>query len=166
MCLMACSCHLQNNSDRQEISCVDSVFLVGDVRRLYLSDGDNPTSGHIRYYEENGKSFLIQGNENQNHTEMSPRTFSSVQLFSRVQLFVTPWTAARRASLSITSCWSLLKLISIESVMLSNHLILCHPLLLLPSVFSKTRVFSNESVLRIRWPKYWSFRLSISPSSE
>lgn len=65
MCLMACSCHLQKNSDRQEISCVDSVFLVGDVRRLYLSDGDNSTSGHIRYYEENGKSFLIQGNENQ-----------------------------------------------------------------------------------------------------
>ena len=71
-----------------------------------------------------------------------------------------------RASLSITNCWSLLKLMSIESVMPSNHLILCHPLLLLPSIFSSIRVFSNESVLCIRWPKYWSFRFNISPSNE
>ena len=78
----------------------------------------------------------------------------------------TLWTAARQASLSFTVSWTLLKLISIESVMLSNHLILCHPLLLLPSIFSKTRVFSSESVLLIRWPKYWSFSFSISPSSE
>ena len=93
--------------------------------------------------------------------------FSSVQLsLSSVQLFETPWTAARQASLSITNSQSLLKLMSIESVMPSNHLILCHPLLLPPSIFPSIRVFSNESVLRIRWPKYWNFSFSISPSSE
>ena len=91
---------------------------------------------------------------------------SSVQSLSCVQLFATPWTAARQASLSITNSWSLLKLMSIESVAPSNHLILCHPLLFLPSIFPSTRVFSNESVLRIRWPKYWSFSFSISPSNE
>ena len=87
---------------------------------------------------------------------------SSVQSLSRVQLFVTPWTAARQASLSITNFQSLLKLMSIESVMPSNHLILCGPLLLLPLVFPSIRVFSNESVLYTRWPKYWSFYFSIS----
>ena len=86
------------------------------------------------------------------------------QSFSRVRLFVTPWTAARQASLSITNSWSLLKLMSVESVMPSNHLILCHPLLLPPSIFPSIRVFPNESALCIRWPKYWSF--SISPSNE
>ena len=86
--------------------------------------------------------------------------------FSCVRLFATPWTPARRASLSITNSWSLLKLVSIESVTPSNHPILCHLLLLLPSIFPSIRVFSNESVLRIRWPKYWSFSFSISPSSE
>ena len=94
------------------------------------------------------------------------REFSSVQSLSRVRLFATPWTATHQASLSITNSWSLLKLMSIESVMPSNHLILCHPLLLPPSIFPSIRVFSNESVLHIRWPKYWSFRFSISPSSE
>ena len=78
----------------------------------------------------------------------------------------TPWTAARQTSLSFTNSWSLLKLMSIEPVMPSNHLILCHPLLLLPSVFPSIRVFSNESVLRIKWPKYWSFSYIISPSNE
>ena len=92
--------------------------------------------------------------------------FSSVQLFSRVQLFVTPWTAARQASLFITSSRSLPNPMSIESVMPSNHLILCHPLLLLPSIFPSIRVFSNESALHIRWTKYWSFSFSISPSRE
>ena len=92
--------------------------------------------------------------------------FSSVQWLSRVRLFATPWTAARQASLSITNSWSLLKLTSIESVMPSNHLILCRPLLLSPSFFPSIRVFSNESVLGIRWPKYWSFSFSISPSKE
>ena len=110
---------------------------------------------------------------------MSPRTlhfmnvniffsedqFSSVQLLRHVWLFVTPWTAAHQASLSITNSQSLLKLLSIELVMPSNHLILCRPLLLPPSIFPSIRVFSNESVLCIRWPKYWSFSFSISPSS-
>ena len=91
--------------------------------------------------------------------------YSSVQLLSRVQFFVTPWTAAHQASLSITNSQSLLKLMSIESVMPSNHLILCLPLLLPPSVFPSIRVFSNESVL-IRWSKYWSFSFSISFSEE
>ena len=92
--------------------------------------------------------------------------FSSVQSLIRVQLFATPWTAACQASLSITNSQSLLKLMSTESVMPSNHLILCHPLLLPPSIFPRIRVFSNESVLHIRWSKYWSFSFNISPSSE
>ena len=87
-------------------------------------------------------------------------------MLSHVQLFETPWTAARHASLSITNSQSLLKLMSIELVMPSNHLILCHPLHLLPSIFPSIRVFSSESVLHIRWQKYWSFSFSISPSNE
>ena len=90
----------------------------------------------------------------------------SVQSLSRVRLFETPRTVARQASLSITSSWSLLKLMSVESVTPSNHLILCHPLLLPLSIFPSIRVFSSESVLHIRWPKYWSFSFSISPSNE
>ena len=93
----------------------------------------------------------------------------SIQLsrsLSRVWLFATPWTVACQASLSITNSQSLLKLMSIESVMPSNHLIFCHPLFLLPSIFPTIRVFSNESILLIRWPKYWSFSFSIDPSSE
>ena len=92
--------------------------------------------------------------------------FSSVQSLSRVRLFATPGTAASQASLFITNSQSLLKLMSIESVMPSNHLILCHPLLLLPSIFPSIRAFSNESVLSIRWPKYWNFSFSINPSNE
>ena len=91
---------------------------------------------------------------------------SSVQLLSHVWLFATPWTAACQASLSITNSQSLLKLMSIKSVVPSNRLILCHPLLLLASIFPSIRVFSNESVLPIRWPKYWRFSFSISPSNE
>ena len=93
-------------------------------------------------------------------------TFSSVQSLSRVWLFATPWSTAHQAFLSITNSQSLHKLMSIESVMPSKHLILCHPLLLLPSIFPSIRVFSNESVLQIRWPKYWSFSFSNSPSNE
>ena len=92
--------------------------------------------------------------------------FSSVQSLSRVEVFATPWTAARQASLSITNSQGLLKLMSVESVMPSNHLIFCHPLLPLPSIFPSIRVFSNESILLIQWPKYWSFNFSISPSNE
>ena len=93
-------------------------------------------------------------------------TLSSVQSLSCVRLFVTPWTTAHQASLSVINSWSLPRPMSIESVMPSNHLILCYLLLLLPSVFPSIRVFSNESVLHIRWPKYWSFGFNISPSSE
>ena len=92
--------------------------------------------------------------------------FSSVQLLSRVWLFATPWIAALQASLSITNSWSSLKLMSIKSVMPSSHLILCCPLLFLPPIFPSIRVFSNESTLRMRWPKYWSFSFSIIPSKE
>ena len=92
--------------------------------------------------------------------------FSSIHSLSCVRLFVTPWTAARQASLSVTNCWSLLKLMSIESVISSNYLILCRPLLLPPSIFPSIRVFFNKSALRIRWPKYWSFSFNISPSNE
>ena len=92
--------------------------------------------------------------------------FSSVQLFSHVWLFVTPWTTARQASLSIANSWSLFKLMSIESVMPSNHLILCCPLLLVPSIFPCIRVFSNELVPHIRWPKYWHFSFGIILSNE
>ena len=91
---------------------------------------------------------------------------SSVQCLSRVQLFLTPWSAAGQASLSITNSRRLLKLMSIESVMPSNHFIPCHPLLHPPSIFPSIRVFSNESALRIRWPKYWNFSFSISPSND
>ena len=92
--------------------------------------------------------------------------YLSVQLLSHVQLFVTPWTATYQATLSITSSQSLLRLTSIESVMPSNHLILCYPLLLLPPIPPRIRVFSNESTLPMRWPKYWSFSFNISPSNE
>ena len=92
--------------------------------------------------------------------------FSSIQSLSHVQLFATPWTAACQASLSITKFWSPPKPMSIELVMPSNHLILCHPLLLLPSIFPSIRVISNESAVCIRWPKYWSFSFSISTSNE
>ena len=103
---------------------------------------------------------------NTNHYSMSLSPFSSVQSLSRVQLFATPWIAARQASLSITNSQSSLRLTSMESVMPSSHLILCHPLLLLPPIPPSIRAFSNESTLHMRWPKYWSFSFSISPSRE
>ena len=90
----------------------------------------------------------------------------AAKLLSHVRLFATPWTTAHQASLSITNFWSLLKLMSIELVMPSNHLILCHPLLLLPSIFTNIKVFSNELALPIRWPKNWSFSFNISPRNE
>ena len=96
----------------------------------------------------------------------SKQMYSSVQTLSHVQLFATPWTAEHQASLPNTNSWSLLKFMSIKSVMPSNHLILCRPFLLLLSIFPSIRVFSNESVLHMRWPKYWSFSFNISPSSE
>ena len=109
--------------------------------------------------------FYLQAWNKKHHQDMSHQ-FSSVQSLSCVQLFATPCTTAHQASLSITNSWSLLKLMSIESVMPTNHLIFCRPLLLLPSIFPSIRIFSNESALHIRWPKYWSFSFSISPSNE
>ena len=100
------------------------------------------------------------------NTYLITAQFSSVQSLSPVRFVATPWTAACQASLSIASSWSLPKLMCIESVMPSNHLLLSCPLLLLSSIFPSIRVFSNESVLHIKWPKYWSFRLNISPSNE
>ena len=100
------------------------------------------------------------------HLLIAKERFSSVQSLSRVCLFVTPWIAACQTSLSITNSWSLLKLMPIELVMPSSHLTLCRPLLLLPPTPPSIRVFSNESTLRVRWPKYWSFSFSISPSNE
>ena len=97
---------------------------------------------------------------------MTSMLFSSVQSLSHVRLFATPWIAAHQASLSITSSLSLLNLMSIESMMPPSHLILCHPLLLLPSIFPSIRVFSNESILCIGWPQYWSFSFSINPSND
>ena len=112
-----------------------------------------------KYLEEPANSCLL-GEADHKIIRIQHKLFNSVQSFSCVWLFVTPWAAARQASLSITNSRSLLKLMSIESVMPSNHLILCHPLPLLPSIFPSIRVFSNESVLCIRWPKYWSFSFS------
>ena len=110
--------------------------------------------------------LLYMGYKHWKVSFLSSVQFSSVKSLSRVQLFETPWTTARQASLSITNSWNLLKLMSIESVMPSSHLVLCRPLLLLPSIFSSIRVFSNELALHIRWRKYWSFSFSISPSNE
>ena len=114
---------------------------------------------------ERKNCLKTQHSNNENHGIQSHQ-FSPVQSLSCVQLFAMPWPAERQASLSITNSWSLLKLMFIESVMPSNHLILCHPLLLLPSIFPSIRVFSNEPALHIRWPKYWSFICNISPSNE
>ena len=128
--------------------------------------GEFNSDDHYIYYcgqesfRRNGVALIV------NKRVWNSIPFSSVQLLSRVLLFVTTWTAAHQASLSITNFRSLLKFMSIESVMLSNHLILCHPLLLPPSVFPRITVFSNESVFPIRWPKYWNFSFSISSSNE
>ena len=116
-----------------------------------------PRAVHLRAYHLTTMSFSCL---------LSLHQISSVQLLSCIRLFVTPWTAAHQASLSITNSQSLLKLMSIKSVMPSNHLNLCCPLLLPPSIVPSIRVFSSESVLHIRWPKYWSFSFSISPSNE
>ena len=126
--------------------CSRTLMEVWKVRKLYLTP-QSPSGGY-------------------NCSRTTSVQFSSVQSLSRGQLFEIPWTAACQASLSITNSRSLLKLMSIELVMPSNHLILCHPLLLLPSIFPSIRVFSNESVLPIRWPKYWSFSFNINPSNE
>ena len=124
-------------------------------------EGSSKRRGYMYTY---GWFMLTFDRKRQNSVKQL--SFSSVQLLSRVRLFATPWTAARQASLSITNSWSPPKPMSTESVMPSNHVILCHPLLLLPSIFPIIRVFSNESVLHIMWPKYWSFSLNISSSNQ
>ena len=131
-------------------------FLEFPCFFYYPADVGNLISGSSAFSESNLYIWILWI-----HILLKPQ-FSSVQSLSHVQLFRTPWTTARQASLSITSSRSLHKLMSIESVIPSNHLILCHPLLLLPSMFPS--IFSNDSVLCIRWPKYWSF--SINPSNE
>ena len=134
----------------------DVVLRQESLSSSFLSSADNCSTSIWR--------VRVRGN-----TQLSERPIwelNSVQSLSRVQLFVTSWTAAHQASLSIANSQSILKLMSIESVMPSNHLILCQPLLLPPSVFPSIRVFSNESVPCIRWPKYWSFSFNISPSSK
>ena len=135
-----------------------SFFSYNNVSQRLLHSSSQTFSSFFSHLPDSplcGCSTLFY----QNH-------ISSVQSRSRAQLFSTPWTAACRASVSITNFGSLLTLRSIESVMPSSHLILCRPLLLLPSNFPSIRVFSNESVLHIRWPKYWSFSFNISPSNE
>ena len=121
------------------------------------------TISEEKNYKTGLSRFLLRSNCSQTILQFSSVQFSSL---SHVLLFATPWTAVRQASLSITNSRSLLKLMSIESLMPSNHFILCHPLLLLPSIFPSIRVFANGSVLRIRWLKYWSFSFNVSPSNE
>ena len=153
----------------------DGVTAGGQAMRRYscedLNRGKNPVmqswwrnvpgTGRGKSHGSDGEVGSVRGSSS---TKL--QSDSSAQSLSRVRLFVTPWTAARQASLSITNPQSLLKLMSTELVMPSNHLILCRPLLLLPSIFPSIRVFSNKSALHIRWPKYWSFSISISPSNE
>ena len=144
-----------------------SVSLIS--RRMQIKPGWHITSQLLRWlFSKNHKMVRIGEDveKKQPLYTVSDCEFSSVQLLSRVQLFATPWIAARQASLSLTNSRSSLRLKSIESVMPSSHLILCRPLLLLPPVPPSIRVFSNESTLRMRWPKYWSFSFSIIPSKE
>ena len=122
----------------------------GRLQRSHVFQLGQTADGHIRYWKV--KPVVTQ--------------FSSVYSLSHVRLFATPWITAHQASLSITKSRSLLKLMSIESVMPSSHLIICHPLLLLPPILPSIRVFSSESTLHMRWPKYWSFSFSVSPSNE
>ena len=139
---------LANHSDSESFLVVQALFSQDGCQR----EGFWEVVGHVVSPFDLSWTLLVQ--------------FSSVQSLSHVWLFVTPWTGACQASLSITNSQSLPKLMSFESVMLSNYLILCHPLLLLPSIFLSIRVFSNESALSIRWPKYWNFSFNISPSNE
>ena len=120
----------------------------------------------VIWFASNDSIYMLKRNTPTSNWILWMIEFSSVQLLSRVWLFATPWTVARQASLSITNSWSPPKPMSIESVMPSNHLILCRLLLLLPSITPSIRVFSNESALHIRWPKYWSFSFNISLSNE
>ena len=137
------------------------IILELDMAILHYPKSLEPSGSILKPFFS-----LHLGASSQLSATPSLKWISSVQPLSRVRLFGTPWNAACQACLSITNSQSLLKLVSVESVMPSNHLILCHPLLLVPSIFPSIRVFSNESVLRMRWPKYWSFSFNMSPSNE
>ena len=144
----------------QACSCLDWVGVS-----MQRGSGSKYTHALVSWYKAWWRTFPPwAGRTIVTHWGLEP--FQSVQLLSHVWLFANSWTAAPQVSLSITNSWSLLKLMSIESVMPSNHLILCHPFLLLPSIFPSIRVFSSELVLHMRWPKYWSFSFSVSPSNE
>ena len=132
------------------------------LQRIFPNEGSKPSLLHLLLWRAGSSLLSRWGSPSKAFSSVQ---FRSVQSLSRVQLFAIPGTAAHQASLPITSSRGLLKLMS-ELVMPSNHLILCRPLLLLPSIFPSIRVFSNESTLRIRWPKYWSFSFSVSPSNE
>ena len=143
--------------------CVYVFLCINDIC-LNPQNPENHRAIFILRSQLNGRKEL--GGKCKFNMKRCNYLFSSVQLFSCVRLFTTPWTTAHQASLSITNSQNLQKLGSIELMMPSNHLILCRPLLLLPSIFLSIRVFSNESALHIRWPKYWSFSFNISPSNE
>ena len=159
--------------NRTGVSCIAGIFFTNWAIREFLINICQQFINHVSFGETFWQGFfkwtfptvrcISFGWEGS--TQVSAGC-SSVQSLSHVWLFVTPWTTACQASLSITNSWSLPKLMSIESVMSSNHLIFCCPLLLLLSVFPSIRVFSNESALHIRWPKYWSYSFNISPSNE
>ena len=142
-----------------------SSVLAWRIRGTGEPGGLLSMGSHRVGHDWNDLAVAARAVENTDFT-LNRLSTTSVQSLSWVRLFATPWTAACQASLSITYSWSLLKLMSIELVMPSSHLILCRPLLLLPSIFPSIRVFSNESALHIMWPKYWSFSFSISPSNE
>ena len=139
------------------------IYCSMDENAISSKSTSEITISEEKNYKTGLSRFLLRSNCSQTILQFSSVQFSSL---SHVLLFATPWTAVRQASLSITNSRSLLKLMSIESVMPSNHLILCHPLLLPSSIFPSIRVFANGSVLRIRWPKYWSFSFNVSPSNE
>ena len=141
------------------------IFTHVDPLKKRMATHSSILAWRIPWTEESG-GLQSMGSQRVRHDWMTNTLFSSVQLLSRVQLFVTPWIAEHQASLSITNSQSSFRLTSMKSVMQSSHLIFCRPLLLLPPIPPSIRVFSNESTLRMRWPKYWSFTFSIIPSKE
>ena len=146
---------------------INTAWLSGGHLNSSLKIGRNWVIEMLNYDRQSGSDMIIFLNKYiQPNIIRSSVQFSSVQLLSHVRLFATPWIVECQASLSITNSRSLLRLMSNKSMMPSNHLILCHPLLLLPPIPPSIGVFSNESALHIRWPKYWSFSFSISPSNE
>ena len=150
----------------REISAASDIQITDDASLMAESE-EELNSLLMKVKEESEKADLkLNIQKPKSWHQVSSVQFSLVQSLSHARLFATPWTGARQASLSITNSQSLLKLMSIVSVMPSSHIILCHPLLLLPSIFPSIKVFSNESVLHIRWPKYWTFSFSINPSNE